>query len=231
MPLNRVKLRFFALTDEEKAEAIGWFRKRKLFVEASRENLLEHTIVLRGQKEGSLRITLPPGIANKCVGSGSAPLEARLKEQAVKKGVTVGVGESCTGGLIASRITDVPGSSGYFLGGVIAYDNDVKKCVLHVGEDTLRDHGAVSSFSACQMAKGVAGVIGAKYCLAVTGIAGPEGGTPEKPVGTVWFGLHTPGGTKSERFFFEGTRKEIKWNASSYGIFLLLKEIRGGACV
>jgi len=224
-----VKLRFFSLTDEEKEEAIEWYRKENLFVELFREGLWEHLIMVRENKRGGALFTLPPGVGEKFVGSGNASLEAHLKEEAVNKGVSVGVGESCTGGLIASRITDVPGSSLYFLGGIIAYHNEIKRGLLHVEEEILLSHGAVSSFTASRMAKGTAGLIGADYSLSVTGIAGPEGGTPEKPVGTVWFGLHTPTGTKTERIFFEGTRGEIRWNASSYAIYLLMKAIRGGA--
>ncbi|MDP9348394.1 MAG: competence/damage-inducible protein A, partial [Gemmatimonadota bacterium] len=105
------------------------------------------------------------------------------------RGLTLGVAESCTGGLIGHRITDVPGSSAYFLLGVVTYANEAKEQILGVRSETLREHGAVSTQTAEEMAAGVRRISGASLGLATTGIAGPGGGTPEKPVGTVCVGL------------------------------------------
>lgn len=106
-----------------------------------------------------------------------------------KKQATVAAAESCTGGLLAARITDVPGSSDYFKGAVVAYDNEVKKSELGVSSSVLEQAGAVSRETALQMAKGAAQKFGTDYALSTTGIAGPGGGTPEKPVGTIWIGF------------------------------------------
>lgn len=104
-------------------------------------------------------------------------------------GATLSTAESCTGGLLAGRITDIPGSSDYFKGTVVAYDNEVKKNVLGVSIDVLTQYGAVSKEVAIQMARGVARALGTEYALSTTGIAGPGGGTTEKPVGTIWIGF------------------------------------------
>jgi PncC family amidohydrolase len=109
------------------------------------------------------------------------------------------VAESCTGGLVSHRITDVPGSSAYYQGSVTSYSNEVKERVLHVKRDTLERYGAVSEQAAREMAQGVRDVLHADVGLAVTGVAGPDGGTPEKPVGLVYIALAAPDGVWVER--------------------------------
>jgi nicotinamide-nucleotide amidase len=108
--------------------------------------------------------------------------------------------ESCTGGLIAHKMTDVPGSSDYFLFSAVTYSNEAKMRVLGVSQETLKAHGAVSEETAREMAEGARKVAGATHAISTTGIAGPEGGTPEKPVGTVCIGIAGPDGVKAKRF-------------------------------
>ena len=127
-------------------------------------------------------------LGDRIFGEDSATLEGVLGDMLVERGLTIAVAESCTGGSVASRITRVPGSSRYFLGGVVAYDNRVKIRQLGVSEADLEEHGAVSGAVVRLMAKGVRDALGADIAVATTGIAGPDGGTPEKPVGTVWLG-------------------------------------------
>lgn len=115
-------------------------------------------------------------------------------------GLKLAVAESCTGGLLGSRITDVPGSSAYFLGGVLAYADALKTLLLWVPPEVIRKHGAVSAECAAQMARGVLEVTGADIAIAVTGIAGPDGGSAEKPVGTVYITLVAPAVEQVERF-------------------------------
>ncbi len=126
------------------------------------------------------------------------------------RGATLAVAESCTGGLMASLITRIPGSSDYFLGGAVTYANRAKVEVLEVPERFIRLFGAVSREVACAMAEGARRRFGADFALSATGIAGPAGGSPEKPVGTVWIGLSTPFETVARRFLFPGTRHEVQ---------------------
>lgn len=124
-------------------------------------------------------------------------LESVLGELLRKKGATVATAESCTGGRIAHRITSVPGSSAYFKGGIVAYSNEIKVNILGVNPAILEKYGAVSSEVASQMAEGALGTLNADYAVSTTGIAGPTGGTINKPVGLCWFGIATPEGTKT----------------------------------
>ncbi len=133
-------------------------------------------------------------------------LAARLRE----RHATVALAESCTGGALGKRLTDRPGSSGYVLGGVISYANAVKRDVLGVPEAVLTEHGAVSRPVAAAMAEGARRATGATYALSVTGVAGPEGGTPEKPVGLVFLACAGPGGTKVLREHFPGDRGSVR---------------------
>ncbi len=123
---------------------------------------------------------------------------------------TISVAESCTGGLIGHRLTNVPGSSEYFMGGVISYSNRAKIDLLNVSPETIRNHGAVSRQAAVEMASRVRSVHKTTLGLAVTGIAGPAGGSPEKPVGTVFIALVDEKGTKVEGYRFGGSREQIK---------------------
>lgn len=114
------------------------------------------------------------------------PLEVTVGELLKKKKLTVSTAESCTGGSIAARLTSIAGSSEYFTGGIIAYSNEVKMEILHVSPDTLKEHGAVSEETVIEMVKGAMKALKTDCAVATSGIAGPGGGTPEKPVGTVW---------------------------------------------
>ena len=128
-------------------------------------------------------------------GEGDATLEGVVLDGLVARGLTLAVAESCTGGAVAARLTSVPGASRAFVGGVVAYDNRVKTALLGVPEATLRAHGAVSEATVRAMAEGVRQRLGADVGVATSGVAGPGGGTPEKPVGTVWIAVAWPGGT------------------------------------
>jgi nicotinamide-nucleotide amidase len=137
--------------------------------------------------------------------------------------LTVATAESCTGGKIASLITSVPGSSGWFRGSVVAYDNSIKTGVLGVSKETLRIYGAVSSETAGEMARGARRLMGTDYAVAVTGIAGPTGGTADKPVGTVWIAIDSARGLLTEKQIFADNR-QINISRSSYGALNLLRK-------
>ena len=126
------------------------------------------------------------------------------------RGLKLATAESCTGGLVADQITDVPGSSDYFIGGVVAYSYEVKVALLHVSWDTLRLHGAVSRETVIEMARGVRTALGADIGVSVSGIAGPGGGMPEKPVGTTWIGLSARDGDWARKFVWDGDRRANK---------------------
>jgi PncC family amidohydrolase len=144
-------------------------------------------------------------------------------EHARTRGTRIAVAESCTGGLLGGRLTEVPGSSDVFVGGVIAYDNAVKRELLGVPESVLKEHGAVSEAVALAMAEGAVRRFDVTATVAVTGIAGPGGGTPEKPVGTVWMACSLDGIAESRRSVFAGTRHEIRARAAQASLFMLYR--------
>jgi nicotinamide-nucleotide amidase len=148
-------------------------------------------------------------------------------DQCRRAGLTLAVAESCTGGLLGERITNIPGSSDVFLGGVIAYHNDIKRDTLGVREEDLRRYGAVSEEVALQMATAVRATVGADIGMAVTGVAGPGGGTPEKPVGLVWIAVSTSE-ARARRFQFIGDRVEIRQRAAQAALEMLRRTLSKG---
>lgn len=162
----------------------------------------------------------------------TAPIEHRLGDALRDAGATIATAESCTGGLIGSLLTDVSGSSDYFDRGFVMYSYDAKMKHLGVTREALDEHGAVSEPVARQMARGVRDVAGTTWGVATTGIAGPTGGTPEKPVGTVFIGISfadewESGGSYAtvERYEFEGTREEIKTQIARQALADVLAEL------
>lgn len=153
--------------------------------------------------------------------------EERLRERLCKMGLTLAVAESCTGGLVADRVTDVPGCSDYFLAGIVSYSNDSKMRLLGVSKSSLIAHGAVSEEVAREMAEGVRERVGATVGLSTTGIAGPGGGTIEKPVGLVYMAFADPRQTVVRRRVFKGDRREIKEAAATYLLEMTLSLIGG----
>lgn len=135
--------------------------------------------------------------------------------------ITCATAESCTGGGVGQAITSVPGASQVYLGGVVSYSNSVKEHVLGVSAETLSVKGAVSSECAAQMASGVRKLLGADRAVSITGIAGPDGGTPEKPVGLVWFGLAGPDGVRTENAIFAGDRAAVRAQAVTHALGML----------
>ena len=140
-------------------------------------------------------------------------------------GFTLAVAESCTGGLVAQRLTNVPGSSGYFIEGVVTYSNESKTRLLGVDKKLIRDHGAVSKEVARDMARGVRHRAKTDFGLAVTGIAGPGGGTEEKPVGLVYIALADDAHTEHKRFKLPGDRELVRWRASQAALDMLRRRL------
>ena len=146
----------------------------------------------------------------------------RVVQALAEKNVTCATAESCTGGGVGYALTSVPGSSAVFRGGVISYDNSVKRDLLGVPEEVLLSRGAVSAECASAMAVGARERLKVDYAVSLTGIAGPGGAVPEKPVGLVWFGLATPSGVSTEKMIFSGGREEVRSAAVEHALNLLL---------
>ncbi len=151
-------------------------------------------------------------------GEGAVSMEEVVGRLLAERGLTVALAESCTGGLVSHRLTNVPGSSGWVRGGVVAYANTVKESLVDVPHETLVAHGAVSEETAAAMAAGARRRLGTSLAVAITGIAGPDGGTPEKPIGTVCFGLASDAGVVTRRYQLWGTRDWVKLLASQVAL-------------
>jgi len=149
-------------------------------------------------------------------------LAKRAGELLKEMGLTLSLAESCTGGLVAHRLTDISGSSTYFLGGVVAYSNEAKEKILGVPHETLLRYGAVSEESARAMAEGVRHLFTSNFAIAVTGIAGPTGGTPEKPVGLVYIALAAEGEVRCEKHIWKGDRLQNKAQSTEAALEMLI---------
>jgi nicotinamide-nucleotide amidase len=151
-----------------------------------------------------------------------------LLDELRERGETIATAESCTGGLIGARITDAPGASAVYLGGVVAYADRVKIERLGVEEALVKRDGAVSETVVSAMAQGCRRAFGASWAVSVTGIAGPTGGTPEKPVGTVWIAVDGAGGTTAARFVFPGSREMIRERTVNKALEMAYRRVRAG---
>ena len=158
---------------------------------------------------------------------GSEDVEVIIGRLLTARELTLAVAESCTGGLIGHYVTNVPGSSGYFRGSITAYAYDVKETLLSVSQATLDEHGAVSAPTARQMAEGVRRAVGADVGISATGIAGPGGGMPEKPVGLVYVALSAEDGVWVEWQVFHGDRWEDKASSAEAALDLLRRYLEG----
>ena len=192
------------------------------------------TISLRGQDERTVmreldkaeqevRSLLGPYI----FANGVESMEEVVCEKLRNKGLTISVAESCTGGLIGNLLTNTPGSSNYFMGGLMVYSNQSKMDLLNVSQEVIEKNGAVSDITVREMTEGVKKRIGTDIGLAVTGIAGPEGGSREKPVGTVFIGLSTDRETFTGKYRFWGTRKQIKKNTAMMALDWVRRYLNG----
>ena len=198
--------------------------------------------------EGELRVVVLEGPSIKDIGTVVRGLELRFGPRLMRKGdvdflpelaasvkkhsLTVVCAESCTGGLVSKLITDVPGSSEVFWGGFVTYSNNAKIRVLGVPEKTLEHHGAVSMETVRAMCRGALENSGAGCALAVSGVAGPGGGSPEKPVGTVWIGVLLRDGLFGSAVFrFHGSRERVRILSAYAALFLLESAVLCGECL
>jgi len=153
-------------------------------------------------------------------------LEKLIGELLLQRGWRLALGESCTGGLVGHRITQAPGASQYFLGGVMAYSNYAKQTLLGVSPQTLSIHGAVSKQTALEMASGARRALAAEVGLSVTGIAGPGGGSQDKPVGLTWIAINTPNKEQAICNVWTGNREQNKADSADAALALLLETLQ-----
>lgn len=165
-------------------------------------------------------------LGDRIFGSAGDTLESVIGHGLRKKKMTLSAAESCTGGLVSHRITEIAGSSDYFKGTVVAYSNEVKSRLLKVKDKTLLEHGAVSPECAVEMARGIRKLLGTDFGLAITGIAGPGGGTEKKPVGLVFISVSSKKGDCCERHIFSGSRSAVKAKAASTALNLLRLQLQ-----
>jgi nicotinamide-nucleotide amidase len=180
------------------------------------------------EADGRLRAAAAPITARAgehAYGEGDVDLAAVVLDRARRAGLSLGTAESCTGGLVGGRITEVPGSSDVFVGGVVCYADRLKTELLDVPTALIAEHGAVSEPIARAMAEGARRRLAVDLAVSVTGIAGPSGGSEEKPVGTVWFAVASPAETEAKRVVFLGSRKEIRERAAQTALFLLSRRL------
>ena len=150
---------------------------------------------------------------------------AEITKLLVQRKQTIGIAESCTGGLLGHQITEYPGASLFFLGGIICYANEVKRSLVGVTEQALVSDGAVSESVVIEMARGIRDALGSDYGLAISGIAGPGGGSAGKPVGTVFIGWADKNSAQAFRYLFSGTRSLIKQQAVRQALEIIQQEI------
>ena len=227
------RLRVFGVGESILADALSdldWHDPEATL--GTRANLDGLTVILRGRSTPAGRRKLDAVQQRVCDTFGDKVFSLTNEDLPVvagrllrAAGLTVAVAESCTGGLLAKRLTDIPGSSDYFLGGVVAYDNRVKTGLLGVSPDRLAAKGAVSEEVAAAMAEGVCRATGSDCGLSTTGVAGPDGGTDEKPVGLVYVGSVIEGATQVECLRLFGTRDQVRERAAFSALDLLRRRL------
>jgi nicotinamide-nucleotide amidase len=179
------------------------------------------------ERLGALETLIRARLGRHVYGVDDETMEVAVGKALRISGGTLAIAESCTGGMLANRITDVPGASQYFLSGYVTYSNEAKTQLLGVSDDLLARHGAVSEECARAMAEGARGVSGASLAVATTGIAGPSGGSPEKPVGTVYIAVTDGTATVVRHFCWPGTREQFKARVTQMALNMLRKMIIG----
>ncbi|MEO6684935.1 MAG: competence/damage-inducible protein A [Dyadobacter sp.] len=209
-----------ALPSHIKLAYLPHFGQVKLRLTATGDNQANLDAELKEQVD-----QLVPMIEEHIFGYDADELETVIGKLLLESDTTVSTAESCTGGFVANQITNVPGSSGYYEGSIISYSNAIKMHILGVSRETLEDFGAVSEQTAREMAEGARRKLNTTYAISTTGIAGPDGGTPEKPVGTVWIACATPKETVTQLLTLRNDRKVNIELTSSYVLNLLRKTI------
>jgi nicotinamide-nucleotide amidase len=232
-PRPTATVRSFGISESAIAERVEPWAKRNPRVEFSYYPSTNGVdVVLRGESRaavlrGQKRVTAL--LSSRVYAVGEESLEAVLGRLLMKRRLTLATAESCTGGMVAGRITNAPGSSKYYIGSIVSYANDVKVSLLGVGADTLRKYGAVSSQTAEEMAVGVCRLTGANVGIAVTGVAGPGGGSARKPVGTVCIHVKLGRRHAAETLRLSGNRAQVRERAASAALDLCRRTLERAA--
>ncbi len=234
--IKRRILKLYGINESLIAEALKDIKERKEVSLGFYPVFPEYHIVISAKGEDETKLLsyideieaqIKKRLSNYIFGKDEERIEEVVGRLLTERSLTLSVAESCTGGLISHRITNVSGSSAYFMGGTVVYSNEAKVRILGVKEETLKSFGAVSAETAKEMAEGVRRCIPSDIGIAVTGIAGPTGGTKEKPVGTVFIGLSTKDKTVTKRYRFFGEREQIKLNSSMMALDWIRRYING----
>ena len=198
----------------------------------AKEGEVTFRITAKGKDEEEARKLIKPlkeevynRLGNLIYNTGDVSIQETVGEMLVNKNMTIGVSESCTGGLVSAKLIEYPGISSVFLEGAVTYSNEAKMRTLNVKKDTLEKFGAVSEETAREMAEGIAKRCGSRIGVSTTGIAGPGGGTEEKPVGLVYIGVYIDGETKVERHVFSGNRTAVRNKASMTALNMVRKSL------
>lgn len=234
--IRRRKLAIFGLSesgvDEIAAPIYSRYKNPETTILADRGVIELHLAAhARSEREGDQLLTevsdqLEEALGHYVFSSNGENLETVVGQWLKLRGATLAVAESCTGGMLAARLTDVAGSSDYFVEGVVAYSNEAKIRILGVDKDLIFNHGAVSGEVAEAMADGVRKLAGSSFGVGITGIAGPGGGTEEKPVGLVYIGLSEEAGTASRKYLFPGDRYLIRHFSVNAALDMVRRRIR-----
>ena len=232
-PPGRRVLRFFGVSESAVARALADAGGDGDGVEATicaRDFEIHVDLVVEPGAEAradALVGALLPPIERWLFSRDERPIEAHVLSLCAARGLTLATAESCTGGMVAARLTSVPGASAVLRGGVVAYADEVKQAELGVAAGLLEEHGAVSPQVAAAMARGARERLGADVAVAVTGIAGPDGGTPEKPVGLVYLHVEGPDGGRGREFSFPGDRGSIRARSTVGALHLVRRHLAG----
>jgi nicotinamide-nucleotide amidase len=217
-PPQRRVLRFFGASESEIARALEGEHRAGVDVTVCAHDF-EIVVEVFGDGDGAVS-ALRERAGRHLFAEDERPVAELVIEACRERGWTLATAESCTGGMVAERITEIPGASDAFVGSVVAYANEVKARELAVPEEVLREHGAVSAETAAAMARGVRDRLSADVAIAVTGIAGPGGGTPEKPVGLVYVHAETPERSRGTEFIYGADRDSIRRRATVAALHL-----------
>ena len=238
-PFTTVRLRTFGMSEAEVNDRLAGLEEKhgvtmgyrashaEIEVKVLAQGRAGETVHTLEQRANAVGDEIAERLGRVVYSRGTAGLPEVIGQLLIEQGASLGLAESCTGGLVSQWITQVPGASQYYKGGIVGYANTAKSQILGVSELLLNKYGAVSEPVARAMAQGAARSFGTKYALSITGIAGPSGGTTDKPVGLVHWAVNSPQGTLSKERVFLGERSQVQQRAATAALFTLYQVLKG----